>query len=120
MIDPKFKGLNMPKVYIISIIITSVTLLTGCTTLMSGTYQKITVSTDPAGALCSLHNDKGNWGLNTPGSVTIKRTVSDLYVSCFLPGYMMNVKTISGREAYPSSIWMSLLPQGSYIQSQAQ
>ena len=66
-------------------------LFTGCASIVSGQNQALSVTTknkgtDVAGAKCSLANDKGTWYITTPGSVTVRRSFSDLSVNCALDG----------------------------------
>lgn len=69
------------------------TILSGCSTFTQSSNQYITVDTYTennnkiTGAECELENDKGNWALNTPGSVMIKRSYEDLFIKCILNGY---------------------------------
>ena len=74
--------------------------LTGCASIVSGTQQSITLETQswgsPTSAFCTLSNDKGNWTLMTPGSVSVHRSYSDLNVECQsqgLPKVSTNVKS---------------------------
>lgn len=62
-------------------------LSTGCASIVSGHNQSVSVTTrsqgmDLAGAKCSLANDKGQWYVTTPGSVTVHRSFNDLAVNC--------------------------------------
>jgi hypothetical protein len=63
-------------------------LLTGCASIVSGQNQSLSlVANDSSGggivgARCSLVNDKGQWFATTPGSVTVRRSYSDLSISC--------------------------------------
>jgi len=60
------------------------TTLVGCACITTGQNQSVSVNTGTnSGATCSLSNDEGTWYVNsTPGSVTIKRSYSDLAVNC--------------------------------------
>ena len=62
------------------IIIAMVTLLSGCATIMEGTGQSVTVSTDPAGAACTIDRAGTRLGqVNpTPGSLHIDKSKNDL------------------------------------------
>lgn len=61
----------------------------GCSSIVEGTSQEITVNTTPAGANCSLERE----GISiaridpTPGAATIKKTKYDITVRCTKPGY---------------------------------
>jgi len=59
----------------------------GCASIVSGHNQSISVvstnqGVDLIGAHCSLVNDKGTWYATTPGSVTVRRSFTDLAVDC--------------------------------------
>lgn len=66
----------------------------GCASIVEGSTQSLSVVTTPkSGAECKLKNDAGTWYVpKTPGSVSIKRSASDMSVTCSLePGYSGNV-----------------------------
>jgi hypothetical protein len=67
----------------------SLSLLTGCASIVSGTQQKITILTPPAqGARCALENNKGKWYVtHTPNSIVVHRSSKDLFITCEKPGY---------------------------------
>ncbi len=57
--------------------------LTACATLTADSDQKITVTTTPAGAHCTLRNGEGSWEIaKTPGSAMVKRAFSPLTIHC--------------------------------------
>ena len=57
--------------------------LTACATLTAESTQKITVTTTPAGAHCTLSNGEGSWEIaKTPASATVKRAFSKLTIAC--------------------------------------
>lgn len=64
--------------------ILSILSLTSCASITTGQNQSVSVATPGQhGATCSLTNDSGKWFVNsTPGSVTVKRSYSDLTVHC--------------------------------------
>jgi hypothetical protein len=39
------------------------------------------------GAKCTLSNDKGDWSVTAPDTVTVRRSKSDLKIECVKPGY---------------------------------
>jgi len=61
----------------------------GCSTVLSGTSQKITVNTDPTGADCSLTRDGLTIGrVNpTPGQTEVSTNRSSITVTCQKEGY---------------------------------
>lgn len=57
--------------------------LTGCSTIVSGTHQTVSVDTVPVeGADCTLTNNKGVWKVKTPGTVIVHRSYDDMVVDC--------------------------------------
>ena len=61
--------------------------LTGCASITSGKIQPLSVQTrcdskEVIGAACSLTNNKGQWFVQTPGSVAINKAYGDLIVEC--------------------------------------
>ncbi len=57
--------------------------LSACASITKGSDEKITVTTTPPNAACSLRNDAGQWSIDqTPGSVTIQRDYSNLVIRC--------------------------------------
>ena len=66
------------------IFIATMLLASSCATITNGVNQSLSVDTEPdVGAMCQLTNDKGKWYVNdTPGSVMVNRSWSDLTVTC--------------------------------------
>jgi hypothetical protein len=63
--------------------------LVGCSSIVEGTSQELTVNTNPAGANCSLMRQGVSIGRidPTPGAVTVKKTKYDINVVCHKAGY---------------------------------
>lgn len=61
----------------------------GCSSVIEGTSQEITVNTNPAGANCALIREGAVIArVNpTPAAATIKKTKHDITVECELAGY---------------------------------
>lgn len=62
-------------------------LLTGCASITSGKVQPLSVQAkcegkDVIGASCALTNSKGQWFVQTPGSVSINKAYGDLVLNC--------------------------------------
>ncbi len=61
---------------------------TGCATLTSNEMLPLTLITKSADgtsvepAKCTLKNDKGAWEMNSPGTVSVRRSAEDLIVEC--------------------------------------
>lgn len=74
-------------------------LLGGCASIIDGSSQSLSVKAisdagDVAGAQCTLTNDKGQWYVTTPGTVTVHRSYDDLNVRCAEAGYLPNVGSV--------------------------
>ena len=64
-------------------------LLPGCSTLINGSSQAVSVVTAPPGASCTLDRNGerlGTVGL-TPGNLTVSKSKNDLLVTCDKPRY---------------------------------
>jgi hypothetical protein len=72
-------------------------LLPGCATLFEGTSQSVSISTDPAGADCTIDRNGSRIGqVNpTPGSIHIDKSKNDLSVLCKHTGYQSATMTES-------------------------
>jgi hypothetical protein len=72
--------------------------VSGCATILEGTTQKISVTTPPAsGAACVLTNERGSWTLTSPGSVEVKRSTTDLVITCKKEGWADATGTLHSR-----------------------
>jgi len=63
--------------------------LAGCATVMEGSGQSVSVSTNPAGALCNVDRVGTHLGTvsSTPGSLHIDKSKNDISVSCTKDGF---------------------------------
>jgi len=63
--------------------------LTGCAAIGEGTWQKITVNTEPSDAACVVSRDGETLAeiASTPGSLLVTKNFSDLRIACKKPGY---------------------------------
>lgn len=65
-----------------------VMLASGCASITSDKMQSLAVTTQTTDgqlvekAKCSLKNDKGNWQVETPGTVMVHRSAEDIVVEC--------------------------------------
>lgn len=61
-----------------------IALLTSCASIVDGSNQTISVTTSPDnGATCQLQNNNGVYFINqTPGTVQIKQSTSDMVILC--------------------------------------
>jgi hypothetical protein len=68
--------------------------LAGCSTIVSGRYQNIHISTEcdgtPVPMTCNLSNQNGSWNLNTPGGTVIQRGYGSLTINCS-NGYVASI-----------------------------
>jgi|TARA_Y100000031_G_C7986376_1_gene277069 hypothetical protein len=69
-------------------------LLNACASTMSGNQQNVTVVANVKRANCSLSNDKGNWSVETPGSVLLTNSRLNLSARCTKKGYQDAVVSI--------------------------
>lgn len=72
-----------------ALVVLPLAFLSACATIVTGTSQTVTVSTDPAGAACTLDRAGARVGAipQTPGSVRIGKSGKDLSVTCAKDGY---------------------------------
>jgi len=77
------------KAILMAVAIAAAAMLGGCSTIISGTSQKITVNTDPTGADCALSRDGLIIGrVNpTPGQTEVSTNRSAITVTCKKEGY---------------------------------
>ncbi len=69
-------------------------LASGCATIISGTTQEVTVSSDPPGATCDITRQGANLSsVTTPSSTLIQKTKYDLQVSCAKVGFVTTAVT---------------------------
>ena len=73
--------------------------LPACATITTGTTQAFSVSTEPAGAICTLNRDGSTVGVvnPTPGTVQLGRSTRELTVSCDRPGHARGITTVSAQ-----------------------
>jgi S1-C subfamily serine protease len=73
--------------------------LTGCATIIEGTGQSVTISTDPAGAACTV--DRGGTRVGqvnpTPGSLRLDKSKDDLQIACIKEGFQASTVSRSSR-----------------------
>ncbi len=62
----------------------------GCSSIIEGTSQQISINTNPAGASCTLLREGQPIGAvtTTPGGVLIKKTKYDITIQCDKPGFL--------------------------------
>jgi hypothetical protein len=64
-------------------------ILSGCSSIVSGTSQDVVVNTNPEGAECRIEREGIEIGrvFNTPGSANISKTKHDITIFCDKEGY---------------------------------
>ena len=67
----------------------SIVALAGCSSIIEGTTQTLTVNTNPPGADCALERQGMVIGRtsNTPNSIVVEKTKHDITIRCFKEGY---------------------------------
>lgn len=73
----------------------------GCSTILSGRTQTLTVTTTPPGAKCEFLREGRIIGSvsPTPGALTVERTKHDLTLQCGMNGYQSTTQVVeSGTE----------------------
>ena len=89
------------RIFSLALAATVVVLFSGCAAITTGSTQPLSVTakqagTNVVGAACELTNGKGTYYVTTPGTVTVKRSYSDMVVVCkkdALPDANMTVKS---------------------------
>ena len=70
--------------------------LGGCSTIVNGSSQQISVQTPNAnGASCELKSPDGQYFLTTPGTVTVAKSKHNLAVKCTKDGFSDGITTIT-------------------------
>ena len=77
----------MPRFLLFALAVLSISLSSGCASITSGKNQPLSLQTvcdnkPITGANCSLTNSKGQWFIETPGSVVVHKSYGDLVVEC--------------------------------------
>ena len=87
-------------------------MLPGCATIVGGSNQNLTVSTNPAGAQCTVSRAGTVLGMvnPTPGSVRIDKSKNDLSVTCQKDGFQ--AATISQTASFGGATFGNLLLGG--------
>ena len=77
------------KFVVVALLLIMVFFNAGCATVAKGTSQQVTVTTDPAGARCTLTREGTILAViqPTPGSISIHKDKKDVSVSCERAGY---------------------------------
>lgn len=106
-----------PRFLAASGVVLSLTLMSGCASIVTGQDQIVSVDTPlcPA-AKCKLQNEEGvYWVPSTPGTISVDREYGDLVVTCSKPGYpdaMMNVSSSTKGMAFGNIILGGIIGAG--------
>jgi len=89
-----------------------VTLLPGCATIIEGKTDTVTVSTDPAGATCTIDRAGERIGAvsATPGSVTLDKSKNSLLVTCSKAGF--DTATVTADPSFTGTTFANILLGG--------
>jgi hypothetical protein len=72
-------------------LVAALSALSGCASIITGTTQRINVSSDPEGANCRVSRGGMTLGVvpSTPGSIVVHRSSIGLEITCSKPGYTL-------------------------------
>jgi len=89
-------GIKMKIIVKLLFICLSLSFLASCASIVTGTKQQVSISTDPVdGAKCQLTNKHGSWIIpKTPGFTTVHRDFDDLDIICKKTGHKTAHKTV--------------------------
>lgn len=87
-------------------------MLSACATLVNGSSQNVTVSTNPPGANCTLDRVGARIGAIpvTPGSVRLDKSKNDLSVTCSKEGYQ--TATVAHAPSFGAATFGNLIAGG--------
>ena len=71
-------------------VVAALVTLTGCSSIIEGTSQTLTINTNPAGATCVLNRNGQVIGQiqSTPGGIVVEKAKHDINVVCNKEGYL--------------------------------
>lgn len=103
---------NLLSTLVLALVLVQVT---GCASITSGKNQALTVQSTCGGAplvdaTCKLTNSKGNWVVNTPGSVTIHKAYGDLNIACRKDGLTSTSGTFESSAT--GGVWGNIIAGG--------
>ncbi len=92
----------------------------GCASIVTGHDESVSVATQQEGvavngAACALSNDKGQWFVSTPGSVSLRRSGKALAVKCEKDGQppgMVTVESSTKAMAFGNILFGGLIGAG--------
>lgn len=81
-------------------LVLSALMLSACASISNGTSQRVTIDSEPRGALCQAKNSFGMVNLKTtPETVTVHRSYKPLVVNCMKGNLAGHVEVESDTEA---------------------
>ncbi len=90
------------------VMIISATIFAGCSTIVSGKFQSVYVSTECNGQqvnlVCNLSNENGMWTVNTPNGTMIQKGFGDLTVNC-AGGHVAKFSSSADGWTYVNGLW---------------
>jgi len=94
------------------ILLAPMALLSACATMIEGTSDNITVTTTPAGAMCTIDREGQRVGAvaATPASIRINKSRRDLSVTCGKEGYVSS--TIAVEAGFTGTTFANILLGG--------
>ena len=103
------------QIILLGLILFGTANITGCASITSGKIQPLSVQSkcdgkDILGAACTLTNSKGQWFVQTPGSVTVNKAYGDLVVDCKKEG--LNSAGGTFRSSANGGVWGNIIAGG--------
>ncbi len=93
--------------FLLSVLSLSVFALSGCSTMMDGVLQDVTVETPGAlGALCDLSTETMRYKVRPPQTIKINKTKGPMTVRCLAPGNREKVITVESK--VPESVMLNV------------
>lgn len=99
-------------IYKLAITLLSISLLSACASIFTGTSQDISVNTPGCpSAQCTLANNEGSWSIDkTPGTVAVTKDSTTLVIECKTNDSVPVVTTINAD--YEGIVWGNILLGG--------
>lgn len=104
----------MPKVARILMAGALVAGLSGCASYLNGPYEKISVVTNPAPALCKIYREGHGYvkSVATPGETYIMRDPAPITITCSKRGYQTKSVTVAAESDRDDSIAGNIVSLG--------
>lgn len=81
--------LKMPKITKLLMLSAAIVGLSGCASMLHGTYEKIAISSSPEQSLCKIYREGHGYvkSVATPGETYIMRDSAPITITCSKSGY---------------------------------